>query len=309
MRYAKTQEITLANQKGGCGKTSTTVSLAAAFAESGYSVCVLDTDQQCNATETFGVTQDRLKQEGRFTLADVYLSKRPTLECLIDFGTRFEGRLQLIPGHPGLNTVASRLETEIQTQIANEEYSILDADDLRSEHRQRLRQSLNSLQGYFDVVRIDTPPDLGFLMTTALVAADWFIIPVFPSGYDLKGLETLTRTVDKIRKRYNPKLRRAGVLLGNFDRNAKLDSDIHDLLRSRFGDQLVFQTKIGRSVKHREATVHCQTIFEHVRDTPPAEQYLDLVREMINRGRRSETNSVHNPLPDEEALEQVVGHG
>ena len=167
MRFAKTQIITLANQKGGCGKTSTTVSMAAAFAELGYSVCVLDTDQQCNATETFGVTQDQLKREGRFTLADVFLSRKSASNCLLEFGDRFAGRLQLIPGHPGLNTVSSRLETEIQTQIASEEYSLLDADDLRSEHRLRLRNSLDSLRGKFDVVLIDTPPDLGFLMTAA----------------------------------------------------------------------------------------------------------------------------------------------
>ena len=306
MRFAKTQVITLANQKGGCGKTSTTVSMAAAFAELGYSVCVLDTDQQCNATETFGVTQDELKREGRFTLADVFLSRKPAIQCLYDFEDRFSGHLHLIPGHPGLNTVSSRLETEIQTQIANEEYSILDADDLRAEHRRRLSDSLESLRGKFDLVLIDTPPDLGFLMTAALVAGDWFVIPVFPSGYDLKGLETLTRTVDKVRKRYNPKLRLAGVLLGNFDRSAKLDSDIHAHLKARFGDQLVFETTIGRSVKHREATVYCQTIFEHARGTPPADQYLELARELINRGQKSSTGANQNPLPDSDALERVA---
>lgn len=309
MRFLETQIITLANQKGGCGKTSSTVSLAAAFAELGYSACILDTDPQCNATETFGVTQDQLKKEGKYTLADIYLSKRKASDCLVDFDDRFGGRLGLVPGHRGLNTVAPRLDSEIQTRIANEEQSILDIDDLRSEHRLRLKNSLESLRGRFDVVLIDTPPDLGFLMTTALIASDWFVIPVFPSGYDLKGLETLTRTVDKVRKRYNPKLRLAGVLLGNYDKSAKLDSDIHEMLKTRFGEQLVFQTTIGRSVKHREATVYCRTIFEHVRGTPPSEQFIELVKEMINRGQKSRTGNTSNPLPDNEALGRLAANG
>ena len=301
MRFLETQIITLANQKGGCGKTSTTVSLAAAFAEMGYSACVLDTDPQCDATGTFGLTQEKLKKIGGFTLADVFLSKKRASDCVYDLGERFSGLLNLIPGHKGLNTVEPRLESEIQIRIANEEQSPLDVDDLHHEHRMRLRTSVNSLRGVFDVVLIDTPPGLGFLMTSALIASDWFIIPVFPSGYDLKGIETLTKSVEKIRTRYNPDLRLAGVLLGNFDKNAKLDSDIYHLLNQRFSEQLVFQTKIGRSVRHREATVYCQTIFEHARGTPPADQYLDLVAEMINRGQKGRDES-RTPLPDRDAL-------
>ncbi len=307
MRFAETQVITLANQKGGCGKTSSTVSLAAAFAEMGYTACVLDTDSQCNATETFGVSQDELRERGNYTLADIYLAKRKATDCIQDFGNRFEGRLALVPGHRGLNTISPRLEAEIQALIANEERSILDVDDLRKEHRMRLRNSVDSLRGKFDVVLIDTPPDLGFLMTTALIAADWFIIPVFPSGYDLKGLELLTQTAEKVQKRYNPKLRLAGILLGNFDRKAKLDSDIHELLRQRFGKQLVCETTIARSVKHREATVYCQTIFEHARGLPPADQYLELVNELIHRGQRS--SAAQNSLPDNEALGRLTNHG
>src|SRR5205823_11564643 len=132
--------------------------------------------------------------------------------------------------------------------------------DLKNEHRQRLKNSLDSLRGIHDVVIIDTPPELGFLMTSSLIAADWFIIPVFPSGYDLKGLETLTRTVEKVQKRYNPRLRLFGVLIGNFDARPKLDRDVQNMLVREFGEGLVFETVINRSVKHREATVYCRTI-------------------------------------------------
>src|SRR5262245_62199232 len=102
-------------------------------------------------------------------------------------------------------------------------------------------------------VLLDTAPSLDFVMTSAPIAADWFIIPVFPSGYDLAGLQTLMRTVNKIREKYNPSLHLAGVLLGNYDRLATLDRDIYALLKSRFGSNVVFEPVIGRSVKNREA--------------------------------------------------------
>jgi chromosome partitioning protein len=120
-------------------------------------------------------------------------------------------------------------------------------------------------------------------MTSSLIAADWFIIPVFPSGYDLKGLETLTRTVEKVQKRYNPRLRLLGVLIGNFDARTKLDSDVQRILARDFGEQLVFRTTIHRAVKHREATVYGQTILERAPGEQAAEQFLSLTREVITR--------------------------
>jgi chromosome partitioning protein len=133
-----------------------------------------------------------------------------------------------------------KLENEIQIAIADQEKATLDSDEMRSEERVRLRRSLDTLRGKRDVVVIDTPPSLEFLMVSTLVAADWFIIPVFPSGYDLKGLELLMRTVSKVRERYNPGLRLAGVLLGNYDRTATWDRQIHEMLKKRFGDEVVF---------------------------------------------------------------------
>lgn len=306
MRFASTQIICFANQKGGCGKTSSAVSLAAAFAELSYKVCMIDVDPQCNASESFGVTQDLIDRERYFTLADVYLKKTKAIEVCIDLGDRFRGNLSIIPAHRGLGSVGPRLEAEMQAAIANaDEHSILDADDIRTEQRVRLARSVESLRGQFDIVIIDTPPDLGFLMTTALIASDWLIIPVFPSGYDLKGLELLTRTVEKVRARYNPKLRLAGVLLGNFDKSAKLDTQIHDMLKRKFGPALVFETTISRSVRHREATINGLTIFEHARDQLPSEQYLQLVKELIRRGQKALGGS-YTPADGNGSLSEVA---
>jgi chromosome partitioning protein len=283
LQLLETKIIALANQKGGCGKTTTAVSLAAGFAHQGYAATIIDVDPQCNATDSFGIDRDDLAKAGRYTTADVFLGKKPAAEIEIPFPGRFRGELRLVPGHRGLTSVPQRLESALQAQLAHEDSSELDTDDLKNEHRERLKHSLGTLRGRSDVVFIDTPPDLGFLMTTALIAADFFLIPVFPSGYDLKGLETLMRTIEKVQKRFNPGLRLLGVLLGNYDTTAKLDSDIHNMLSRKFGKQLIFETKINRSVKHREATVYGRTIYEHAPDGQPAAQFLALVNEVAVR--------------------------
>ncbi len=294
----------MANQKGGCGKTSTTVSLANAFAALGYSVCVIDTDAQCNATEEgFGLDSEALKQKGAFTVADIFINRKPVRDCLQDFGNRFGGNLCVVPSNKGLAQVEAFLGLEIQKMVASEEKSILDADDVKLKQRLRLRESVDTVRGMFDVVLIDTPPDLGFCMTSALIASDWLIVPVFPSGYDLKGLEVLLSNVEKVRKRFNQRLRLAGILLGNYDKTTKLDSDIHELLTDEFGEQLVFRTVITKNVKMTEATVNKVPIIEHAPDSKPAEQFMELVREMLQRGGQKQSQ---NPLPDSEAMGRLA---
>lgn len=298
MGLGRTHIVALTNQKGGCGKTTSTVSLAAACARLGLKVTVVDTDPQCNATDSFGIDRERLAEEGRFTVADAILAKRPARDIEHDFGDRFGGNLFVVPGHKGLGTLSQRLEGQLQSAIADGKYSDLDIDDLKVEHRQRLRKSLESLRGERDLIFIDTPPDLGFLMTTALLAADWFVIPVFPSGYDLKGLESLTRNVQKVQQRFNPKLHLLGVLLGNADSRAKLDFDIYGMLTQSFGKERVFKTAITRSVKHREATVYNSTIFEHAAEQPAAEQFLTVAKEIVERLQTAEGGKgTEEPLP------------
>lgn len=306
MRFPKTQVITLVNQKGGCGKTTSSVSLAGAFAKLGYTTCVVDTDPQCNATESFGIESEALVTEKKFTIVDAYLKRKPAKDIVIGFPEeRFGGNLFVLPASRGLSSVQLKLESELQILIADGEKTTLDADEIRNEQRKRLRTSLDSLKGVFDVVIIDTPPSLDFLMISALIAADWFIIPVFPSGYDLKGLELLTRTVAKVRERFNTGIKLAGVLLGNFDKTTVLDRDIHALLVKRFGEHAVFRTTIGRSVRMREATVRGLTVFELPEAESQSDQFLTLVKEMLNRGSKKSDETL-NPLPDDSVFERVV---
>jgi chromosome partitioning protein len=306
VKFPKTQVIALVNQKGGCGKTTSSVSIAAAFARLGYRACLVDTDPQCNATESFGVESETLVAEKKFTVVDAYLKRKPAKDIALAFPPeRFHEQLYLVPAVRGLSSVQLKLESELQIMIADGEKTTLDADEIRNEQRNRLRSSIDSLRGIFDVVIIDTPPSLDFLMISALIAADWFVIPVFPSGYDLKGLELLTRTVTKVRDRFNPGIKLAGVLLGNFDRTTVLDKDILILLIRRFGEAAVFRTTIGRSVRMREATVRGLTVFELPEAEPQGEQFLSLVREMINRGTKKGEETL-NPLPDDAVLQRIV---
>lgn len=309
MRFRETQVIVFANQKGGCGKTSSTISTAAAFASLGYSACVVDTDPQCNSTDNLGVDPDDLIRKGKYTLADAYLGKVPASRIAIKCEPPLSGLLSIVPGHRGLASVSIRLEKDILAFLSDENNSDLDADDLRHEHRMRLKRSIDSLRGQYDVVLIDTPPNLEYLMTSALIAADWYIVPTFPSGYDLKGLESLTRTIDKVRKQYNPRLTLAGVLLGNFDKTTLLDRDIHELLQKRFTPAFVFSTTIGRSVRFRESTVRRVTIFEHPEGKEAAANVVALVKEMINRGAKGAFGLTLNPFPDAKAVESVIGEG
>ena len=288
MRLQRTHIIALANQKGGCGKTTAALNIAAACAAEGYRTCLVDIDQQCNATDTFGINQDELAKQGRFTVADAFLAKRPATEIALEFPDRFDGLLSLIPSHRGLSSIPHRLDAELQATVANDSFSEIDSDDLKNEQRKRLRNSLKSLRGRVDFVFIDTPPELGFLMTSGLIASDWYIIPVFPSGYDLKGLEKLTQTVSKIRDRHNPHLQLIGVLLGRMHPRAKLDSDIQYMLGEVFGTDRVFETTIAETVRHREATVYCKTILEHAPGEAAADQFHSVARELFARVRQAE---------------------
>ena len=158
---------------------------------------------------------------------------------------------------------------------------------MKEEQRQRLRTSLDSLRGKFDVVFIDTHPDLSYLTTSALIAADWMLVPVFPSGYDLDGLNKLKVMRAKVQERYNPGLNFLGVLLGRYDMRTKLDDDIYQMLCSQFSEK-VFSTRISGSVRHREAPLYGLSVLEHAPTDQAAEQFRRLTQEVLQRLLRAE---------------------
>src|SRR5262245_31489283 len=126
MKLKQTAVIAMTNQKGGCGKTTTTMSLAAGLAKMGYRVVVVDTDPQCNATDSLGLDRESLGREGYFTVADAYLARRPMTEIVVNFDKRFDECLFVAMSHRGLSTIAQRMESELQEALAQQGASALE---------------------------------------------------------------------------------------------------------------------------------------------------------------------------------------
>lgn len=303
-QFKSAQTIVLANQKGGCGKTTTAISISAGFALEGYSTCLVDLDSQCNVTTTFDLDLDRLRREGRYTILDAFLANKPGRDIEIPITGRLEDNLSIIPGHRALDQVHGKLEADLKSEIIHEDQSPFDEDDMRAGHRQKLKNSLASLRDHHDIIVIDTPPALGFLLTSALIAADWYLIPVFASGFDLDGLTRLTGTVKKVRERTNPALSILGVVHGNFDTRTALDRGVYEKLAQRFGDRMC-ETKIHQGVNHREATLYKTTIFEHAPSSQPARQYRELTKELLKRLHEHDAGAAKPPAQAPLAVEEV----
>jgi chromosome partitioning protein len=313
MQLPSCQTVVLANQKGGCGKSTTAVNLAAGLVRAGFSVCLVDLDPQCNTTTNFGVDPEELHEQGKPTILDAYLKSTPASAIEVDFGDRFGGLLTLLPGHRSLDQVESSLEAKLRSRSVEEGLSPLEEDDFRMESRMRLRKSLATLQKERDFILIDTPPRLGHEMVTSFLAANWYLIPVFASRYDTDGLTRLTQTVRKIRQRGNPALQLLGVALGNFDPNTTLHKQIRETLGGKFGDNF-FKTVIHRSIKHAEATFAKQTIFEHAPGHQASTQFEELTQEVIaaverrlglNAPATPEDDLIDEEMPEERAVGEV----
>lgn len=276
-----THVITVSNQKGGCGKTTSVVSLASALAVRGYTVTVVDCDGQTNATQAFGIDSEALDSD-QYSVVDAYLSQRPADEIEIQLKDRFEGRLYLVPGHRGISSVGVRFSAHINEQLATQSISDLDADNIKDDQRHRLKKSIDALRGKRDFVFIDTPPEVGLPLTTSIIAADHYLVPVIPSGFDVRGLGQLLRSVEQIKGRYRPDLDLLGVLLCKVKRT-KLDEQIRDYLESNFDPKDIFKTEIGDSVRHREAPLYGLTIHEHAAGESASENYLSLAGEVLER--------------------------
>lgn len=291
MKFPRTQAIALANQKGGCGKTSSAVNLSAGLALEGYRTCLVDLDSQCNASMTFGVDPEEYRRSKKPTVLDAFINKKPANQIAMpvagDKGeARFDGNLSIVPGHPALSALHQQLEASLRMEALTQQLSPEEEDDHRRDHRERLGRSLDSLQADFDFIIVDTPPELGFLLSSALRCCSWFIIPVFPSEYDLNGLQRLIASAKKIRERNNPTLRLLSVLVGNYDRSTLLDQQIYDRLSAKFGGHMS-KVRVPRGVKMRESTSHHMTIFEHAPSSDQAEQFRIFSREVVERIQKS----------------------
>ena len=251
--------ISLANQKGGVGKTTTSINLAAALALEGKRVLLVDADPQANSSSGLGV--------------DIQAMEHTVYECLINgidphhaiYATSTEG-LYIMPSH--IDLVGAEIEM------------------LNLENRENiLKRVLNTLRTEYDYILIDCSPSLGLITINALTASDGIIIPVQCEFFALEGIAKLLNTVKIIKSNLNPSLRIAGFLLTMYDGRLRLSAQVHDEVRRHFGD-LVFDTVIARNVRLSEAPSHGMSVMEYDRSSKGAKNYRNLAKELIRREQR-----------------------
>ncbi len=251
-RLAKVLAIT--NQKGGVGKTTTAINVAAALAANDIRILVIDSDPQGNATTGLGITKD----PDRPSLYQVLLGEAQISDAVVHTG--FEG-LDLVPADK--NLIGANLE-------------LVDAP--RREFR--LQAKIQAARSEYEFILIDCPPALDLLTLNALIAADSVLVPIQCEFFALEGISELMGTIERIRDSFDHPLEIEGILLTMFDDRTNLTRQVANDLRDFFGDQ-VFQTVIPRSIRLAEAPSHGQTILAYDVRSRGAESYIRLAKEIL----------------------------
>jgi len=252
--------IAIANQKGGVGKTTTAINLAASLAVGEMKTLIVDADPQANSTSGLGI----VKGSFRRSLYHVLVLGEPIEKVILP--TELES-LKIVPSERNLTGAEIEL-----VEVENREY--------------RLGQVLNGIKSDFDYILIDCPPSLGLLTLNALTAADSVLVPIQCEYFALEGVSELWDTLVRIRRRLNPNLAVEGFLLTMYDERTNLSSQVMSDLRDFLGSQ-VFETMIPRNVRLAEAPSHGKPIILYDIKSRGADSYLRLAKEVIQNDKKS----------------------
>jgi chromosome partitioning protein len=252
--------ITVANQKGGVGKTTTALNVSAALAFMGKTSLLVDTDPQAHSTVS--IVND--PQEIDKSLFDVLMGDNEKIESIITQSTI-----------PGLDVVISKIA------MAKLESSLVGSIDSHF----RLKDTLNAIKRKYEFIVIDTPPNLGLITLNALVASDNVIIPIQSSYLCLEGTDDLLETIDKVRKVANPNLKVLGVLITLHDKRTNISKDVVVRIKKVF-KSAVFRTIISKSVKLEESPAYKESIFTYAPYSVGSLQYKKVAQEIVRRARK-----------------------
>lgn len=250
--------ISLANQKGGVGKTTTSINLAASLAAEGKKVLLIDADPQANTSSGLGIEIRELENT-------IY-------ECLV-VGIDPKNAIAHT-SLPNLDLIPSHID------LVGAEIEMLNIDDREN----LLKKVLAPLRPLYDYILIDCSPSLGLITINALTASDSVIIPVQCEFFALEGIAKLLNTIKIIKSNLNPSLRIEGFLLTMYDARLRLSMQVHDEVRRHFG-ALVFNTVIARNVRLSEAPSHGMSVLEYDKNSRGAKNYINLAKELIRRNK------------------------
>ena len=248
--------LAIANQKGGVGKTTTAINLAAAFAKKGKKTLLLDLDPQSNSSITFLEIHQLQK-----SVYDVLTDPQCGFNDVIQHTSLLH--LDVAPARIALAKLESNLVGEFDAPF-------------------RLKDKLDAVRKEYDVVVIDTPPTLGLITVNALVACTHLLIPIQSSYFALEGTDDLLETVERIKARPNPNLKVMGVLITLHDRRTVLAKDIYKQIRNVFGTK-VFKTVISKNVRLEESPAYKEAIFSFAPHSTGAIEYFKLSDEVLDR--------------------------